>query len=430
MIARSHKSTLSGHARAPGSKSHTIRAVLMATMSEGTSYIRNPLTSRDAKSSLDAARAFGAKVTVEDGVWIIEGRGKNLQVPENYVECGNSGTVSAFSSLMAGLVDGYTFITGDEQIRRRPIYPSVEAINALGGHAVFTRPGSKACPIVVKGPIKGGKVHFTGLLSQMISGTLMVAPLLPEDTEITVDNPLETPYLQMTLDWIKHHGVEIENPQNFKYFKIKGGQSYRAQDTVIPSDWSGVAFPLVAAVVTQSNVIIDGVDFHDSQGDKAVVDLLISMGADIEKDVEGGRLIIKGGKPLQSGFTFDLQNIPDSLPAMSVAAAYAQGDTKFVGLDAVRLKETDRVAVMQSELGKMGASIEVGADYMIVHGGKPLKGAEVESYDDHRIAMAMTIAGFFAEGETVVKDAECVAVTFPNFFEVMKNIGADVATEE
>ncbi|MGI6403853.1 MAG: 3-phosphoshikimate 1-carboxyvinyltransferase [Oscillospiraceae bacterium] len=429
MIARSYKSTLSGHVQVPGSKSHTIRAVLMATMSEGTSYIRNPLTSQDAKSSLEAAKAFGAKVTIADGVWAVEGLGKNLKVPDNYLECGNSGTVSAFGAMMAGLVDGYTFITGDEQIRRRPIYPSVDAINALGGHAVFTRPGSNACPIIVKGPLKGGKVRFTGLLSQAVSATLMVAPLLPEDTEITVDNPLETPYLQMTLDWICRHGVKIENPQSYQYFKIKGGQSYRPQDTVIASDWSGVAFPLVAAVVTQSNVIIDGVDFHDSQGDKAVVDLLISMGADIEKDIEGGRLIIKGGKPLQSGLTFDLQNIPDSLPAMSVAAAYAQGDTKFIGLDAVRLKETDRVAVMQSELGKMGASIKVGEDYLLVHGGKPLKGAEVESYHDHRIAMAMTIAGFFAEGETVVKDAECVAVTFPNFFEVMKHIGADVTTQ-
>ncbi len=429
MIAKSRKSTLSGHAQAPGSKSHTIRAVLMATMSDGTSYIRNPLTSQDAKSSLEAAEAFGAKVTMADGVWMVEGRGKNLQVPDNYLECGNSGTVSAFGSMMAGLVDGYTFITGDEQIRRRPIYPSVEAINALGGKAVFTKPGSDSCPIVVKGGLTGGKVHFTGLLSQMISATLMIAPLLPGETEILVDNPLETPYLQMTLDWIKRHGVEIENPQEFKYFKIQGGKSYQAQDTVIASDWSGVAFPLVAAVVTQSDVIIDGVDFHDSQGDKAVVDHLISMGADIQKDIEGGRLLIKGGKPLTSGLTLDLQNTPDSLPAMSVAAAYAQGDTTFIGLDAVRLKETDRVAVMQSELGKMGASIEVGDDYMVVHGGKPLTGAMVESYRDHRIAMAMTIAGFFAKGETVVQDAECVAVTFPNFFEVMGNMGADVETQ-
>lgn len=429
MIAKVKRSALSGTAQAPGSKSHTIRAVLMATMAEGKSIIHNPLTSQDAKSALEAAAAFGAATTMEDGVWTVEGRGKNLQVPDNFLECGNSGSVSAFGSMMAGLVDGYTFITGDAQIRRRPIYPSVEAINALGGWAQHTKPGSTACPIVVRGVIKGGQVRFEGLLSQMISGTLMVAPLLDGTTEIFVENPLETPYLQMTMDWIKKYGVSIENPQDFKYFSIKGGNTYKAQETTIASDWSGVAFPLVAALVTESDMVIDSVDFNDSQGDKAVVDHLIAMGGDIQKDVEGGRIIVKGGKPMKSGLTFDLKNIPDSLPAMSVAAAFAEGDTTFTGLDAVRLKETDRVAVMQSELGKMGASIDVGPDFMTVHGGKPLTGAAVESFHDHRIAMAMTLAGFFAEGETIVADAECVAVTFPNFYQLMKKLGATVETE-
>lgn len=429
MIARSKKSVLNGRVLVPASKSHTIRAILLAAMSEGTSVIRNPLPSQDAKSALEAAAAFGAKVAEEPGVWTVEGRGKNLRLPENYLECGNSGSVSAFGSLMAGLIDGYTFITGDAQIRRRPILPAVEAVNALGGTAFVTRPGATACPIVVRGVMKGGSIRFEGLLSQMVSGTLMVAPLLSGPTEIFVDDPRETPYLQMTLDWVSRHGVAIENPRGFKYFSVAGGQSYRACETVIPSDWSGVAFPLVAGVVTDSEVVIDAVDFDDCQGDKAVADHLAAMGADVTKDRKNNRLVVRGGRPLPSGVTIDLRNTPDALPALSVAAAYAQGSTTFTGLAAVRLKETDRVAVMAGELAKMGAHIETGPDHMTVYGGHRLTGTTVESFHDHRIAIAMSICGLFAEGETVIRDADCVAVTFPSFYDALGKIGARFATE-
>ena len=426
MIFKSKQSTLKGTAQVPASKSHTMRAIFLATMSEGKSVIRNPLFSLDTQSALSAAEAFGAKITTEPDVWTIEGRGKHLMLPENYIECGNSGSVSAFCSIMAGLVDGYVFVTGDASIRRRPISAAVQAINDLGGQAFFTHPESKACPIIVRGVMQGGQTRFDGLLSQMISGILLVAPLLKSDTEIFIDKPLEIPYLQMTLDWIARHGVQIDNLQDFKHFRITGGQSYRACETTIAHDWSGVAFPLVAGVVTESEVVIDSVDFQDSQGDKAVVDYLIEMGADITKDVTGGRILVRGGKKLSSGVTLNLANTPDALPALCVAAAYADGETTFTGLAPVRLKETDRVAVMQNELGKMGAKMEAGPDHLKVYSGHPLTGTKVESHHDHRIAMAMAISGFFAQGETQVNDAECVAVTYPNFFEVMEGLGANI----
>ena len=157
-----------------------------------------------------------------------------------------------------------------------------------------------------------------------------------------------------------------------------------------------------------------------------VVEHLIAMGADIEKDSDGHRLIVHGGKKLKSGLTINLNDIPDSLPALSVAACYAEGTTTFTGLAHVRVKETDRVAVMERELKKLGADVETGPDYMIVHGGKPLKGAEVESYDDHRVAMAMTVAGLFCEGEMRVNNAECASVSFPGFFEKMNAIGCGI----
>lgn len=421
------KSSLRGSAVVPGSKSHTIRAVLLATMSKGRSVVYNPLPSLDCKSAMHVAECFGAKASMEPGVWTVEGVGRELKVPENYVDCGNSGSTAYFAASMAALTEGWTFLTGDAQIRRRPILPVLEAINQLGGKAFPTRPGVNACPAVIGGRMRGGTARFHHSLSQFVSSVMLSAPLLEEDTEIINEDPLEKPYLQISIDWMRRYGVELaENSGDYSYFKIAGGQEYRAAESSIPSDWSGVAFPLVAGIITDSELTIRGVDFADSQGDKAVVDHLIAMGADVTKDPEKGELLVRGGKRLQSGLTIDLSDIPDSLPALSVAAAYANGDTRFTGLGHVRMKETDRVAVMEQELRKMGAGVESGSDYMIVHGGKPLTGAVVDSHDDHRVAMAMAVCGLAAEGETTVRDSQCAAVSFPTFFEVMEDLGAEL----
>ncbi|MEA4847819.1 MAG: 3-phosphoshikimate 1-carboxyvinyltransferase, partial [Clostridiaceae bacterium] len=176
-------------------------------------------------------------------------------------------------------------------------------------------------------------------------------------------------------------------------------------------------------------IVISGVDFDDCQGDKAVVDHLIAMGGNIGKDPKNKRMVVKGGTPLHGGLTIDLNDIPDSLPALSVAACFAEGKTTFINLAHVRVKETDRVAVMENELKKLGADIEIGPDHMIVNGGKTLTGAVVESHDDHRVAMALAVAGLFAQGETIVKDSECANVSFPKFYEKMNALGAGFEVE-
>lgn len=424
------KSSLKGDTYVPSSKSHTIRAILLAAMAEGTSHLTNPLPSLDCQSALHAAACFGAETKIENGLWTVTGVGRKLQIPENYIDCGNSGTTTYFVASMAALTNGYTVLTGDSQIRRRPISPVLNAVRQLGGTAFTTRPNVDACPVVIKGRMRGGTVKFSRSISQFVSSIMLSAPLLDGDTEIINESPLEKPYLQLSIDWMKRYGVELEEKrEDYTYFKIKGNQTYKAADTIIPADWSAVAFPLVAGVVTSSQITISGVDFKDSQGDKAVVDHLIAMGADIVKDQENNRIIIAGGKPLRSSLTIDLTDIPDSLPALAVAAAFAEGETKFTGLAHVRLKETDRVAVMTNELKKVGAEVHAGDDYMIVRGGRPLKGTVVESYDDHRIAMAMAICGLFAEGEMRVKDSECAAVSFPDFVKVMQKLGSDMREE-
>ena len=431
MFAISRRSSLYGEIIVPGSKSHAIRAVLLAAMADGRSRIKNPLTGSDGKSALSAARAFGARVEEDDGVWTVYGTGGNLKVPDDVIDSGNSGTTMLFTMGMAALCEGYTVITGDDQIRRRPVSHLVSALNEIGANAFLTRPGLEAPPVIVKGRIKGGTAHFSGFNSQAVSAILMASALGEGRVDIEIKNPLEKPYLQMTIDWMRRYGVELSlNSKDYTRLSVEGNQSYTACDSVIPSDWSGVAFPLVAAVCTPSQLTVSGVDFDDAQGDKIIADHLIAMGADITKDSDGGRLIIKGGKPLKGGLTINLDDIPDSFPAFSVAACYAEDPVTFTGLSHVRIKETDRVAVMEKELTKLGAKIETTADTMRIYGGRALTGTEVESYGDHRIAMALMVAGLFADGSMKVKDAQCASVSFPTFFESMNRVGAGIELTE
>ena len=425
MYSISRKSALKGSITVPASKSHTIRAVLLAALAEGTSHIANPLVSEDCLSAMKAARAFGAEIAEDAGRWTVKGCGGHLLVPDNVVDCGNSGTSTNFTMGLAALCNGCTVITGDYQIRRRPVSALVSALNELGAEAFVTRPGQEAPPVVIRGVMKGGTAHFSGFNSQVVSATMLAGALCPAPVTIEVADPLEKPYLQMTIDWMKKYGVTLaEQSPDYKHFVLKGGASYKAVDSTIPGYWAAVAFPLIAAVCTPSELRITGLDFFDAQGDKAVVDHLIAMGADITKDSSQGTLTVLGGKPLKGGATINLNDTPDALPALCIAAAYAQGDTTFTGLAHVRVKETDRVAVMEQELAKLGARVTSTKETMTIRGGSPLTGAPVECHDDHRIAMALCIVGLFADGATTVKDAECASVSFPNFFELMAGVGA------
>ncbi|MGH0052592.1 MAG: 3-phosphoshikimate 1-carboxyvinyltransferase, partial [Sphaerochaetaceae bacterium] len=259
-------SALRGRLQVPGSKSHTIRAVLLSLLAEGKSEIYNPLASGDGLSALAAARAFGAKIEEKEGCWVIEGRGGALLIPEDCINTGNSGTTTCFFSSVAALVDGWTVITGDEQIRRRPIKALVEALNTLGASAFLTREGKSSPPVVIKGKMRGGAVQIDGTNSQYVSSLLLSCPLSAGDTEIVVEHPLETPYVQITLDWMNRYGITVEKNSDYSRFLIHGGQTYHAGSFSIPSDFSAVAFPLVAAILSDSDLLLTGLDFQDSQG--------------------------------------------------------------------------------------------------------------------------------------------------------------------
>lgn len=420
---------LKGSLQVPGSKSHTIRSVLLATLAGGRTCIENPLASGDGLSALAASRAFGAIVNEEENRWVVQGRGGVLQVPSNVLDTGNSGTTTCLFTSVASLVDGYTVITGDEQIRRRPILPLVDALNALGATAFLTRGGQGCPPVVVKGVLQGGTVTIEGKNSQYVSSLLLSAPLAKRTTVIQVANALEKPYVQLTLDWMKRLGIEVANPADYTQFVVEGGQQYQSGDFTIPSDWSAVAFPLVAAAITRSDLVLTGLDFSDSQGDKHVVDILARFGANVYRQKEC-ELHIVGGERLKGGLTIDLSDIPDALPALSVLATQAEGRTVFVNLEHVRQKETDRVAEMTAKLNSLGCSLHIERDSLVVDGPTPIQGGIVSSSDDHRIAMALVAAGLASEGEVVITDAQCADVSFPGFFSKFAACGAGLFIEE
>ena len=421
------KSSLKGNLEVPGSKSHTIRAVLLATLAKGISTINNPLLSGDGESAIEAAKAFGAKVTRKERQLVIEGRGIPLSVPEKGIDTKNSGTTTSFVTSLATLTEGETFITGDEQIQKRPIKVLVDALRSLGSDVTIIRGNSQAPPLVVKGGLKGGEVILDGFNSQFVSSLLLASPLAKNRSEITVTNPLEKPYIQMTLDWMRRFGATVQgNEPVYTHFVIEGGQHYRNGEFTIPSDWSSAAFPLVAALVSDSHLTLSGLDFSDAQGDKRVVGLLISMGADIVINNLEHTLTIKGGKKLKGGQVIDLGDIPDALPALCVAALFSEGETTFTNLAHVRVKESDRVQVMAEELGKLGSKITIGSDHMVVHGGFPLHGATLESHNDHRVAMALTAASLMVDGSVRINDVGCTEVSYPNFFASLIDVGAAI----
>lgn len=458
MKIKSQKSRLKGHIQVPGSKSHTIRALLLAALADGTSYIKNPLPSEDCLNTSKAIPLMGAKVSLGDeskkigGCWTVHGAGKNIHLPEDVVDVGDSGSLLYFLSSIAATFEGWSIFTGDELIRRRPVHHVVEALNQLGAECYVSQPGKQVCPLLIKGPIKPGTVITAGeVSSQYISGMMMAALRLDGTLNIELTNPKETPYLTMTQKWLERVGAKVEISDDFKHIAVYGPVDIKAFDCTVPSDWEGVAFPLIGALLSDSEIVIDGIDGSGTQGDQEIVSVLKKMGADIEWDKDAETITVRGGKcsknkigrlstqNCENGeFHVPISGYPDAICAIAVAAAFAEGTVVIEDAAVCRRKETDRIKVMCQFLKLLGADVEEGEDFMVIKGHAPvledgsenpdfkLHGGQIKSFGDHRIAMSFACFGLgLPAGESlVIEDAECCAVSFPGFFESMNGINA------
>jgi 3-phosphoshikimate 1-carboxyvinyltransferase len=404
-----------------------IRALYFGALGQGKSIIRNPVRSKDSLSAANLVKALGVEIDMTRGdYWIV--KGGPFSLPEDVIDVGNSGTSMYMGSSLLASLSGWSCVTGDEQIRRRPIKPLLDAHKMLGAD-VFTLRDNGSAPFVIRGPLKGGKTFVDGLISQYVSSVILAASLAEKDTEIVVDRANEVPYIEMTLQWMRSLGVEVEESDNYNRFFVRAGQKYSVFDKPVPSDFSSAAFMLIGAAITESEVTLQGLDTGDVQGDKVLIDILQDMGADIDVHEMGKKgIVVKGGVPLK-GRTIDCSVTPDSVPILSVLGCYADGETRLLNIESSRHKETDRPLLMQKELRKLGADIELTKDELIIRHSK-LKGAEVQSYKDHRIVMALCIAGLIAEGETVVPHIESATISYPGFDTSLKSLGALVEYAE
>ncbi len=421
-----NRSKIFGELYAPPSKSYTHRAITVAALSH-ESVIHKPLLSADTMATIHACEMFGAYIERHDDDLIIHGVDGKPGVPDDVIDVANSGTTLRFMTAVSALADGITVLTGDSSIRARPNGPLLDVLNDLGVESYSTR--NNACaPIVVRGGLKGAIVQIDGSISsQFISALLIACPLTNNSTTLSIKGELKSkPYVDVTLDMIEKAGGEIhvENTNNTKFI-IPANQKYDLKEYTVPGDFSSASYLLAAAAMTGSDVIVKNL-FRSEQGDIAIIDILRRMGANIEWDSEEGIVTVKGGE--LHGTTVDAGATPDLVPTVAVLAAVADGVTVIENAEHVRYKETDRLRAMAIELTKMGIKVKEETDKLTITGGN-LVGAEVNGWHDHRIVMALTIAGMVA-GNTTIDTAESVSISYPDFFDKMRSLGSDVSTIE
>ncbi|MDR3206116.1 MAG: 3-phosphoshikimate 1-carboxyvinyltransferase [Candidatus Methanoplasma sp.] len=407
---------LHGRAAPPPSKSHTHRAVFLAAMADGRSRLSNVLLSEDTKATIRASEAMGASFECDGGSLVADGG--NLHPPSGTVDAANSGTTMRIFSGLASMFDSRVRIDGDGSLRKRPMGPLLDALAQTGTEC--TSDGGRP-PVTVKGPNRGGSVRIDGgVSSQFITSLLMASPMLPNDSEITVEgNTISEPYLNVTTHMMGLFGADVK--KDGRIFRVRGGTGYRPYDYRIPADFSSAAFPLVAGALG-GDVTVEGLDMNDPQGDKAIVDILKRAGADVS--VDGGSVTVR--RSSLSGLEIDIGGVPDLFPVLAVLLSTAKGGSRLYGAPQLRFKESDRIRTTEAMLRAIGADIAGTDDGCIIHGKPALKGGRIENEGDHRIMMAAAVASLVCESPVEMENAECCAVSYPSFPEEMKGLGMRV----
>lgn len=403
-----------GAVRPPGSKSITNRALVCAALAEGLSTLTGALDSEDTRVMIDALQRLGmdvsmdaeaARVTVEGCAGRPPSRGAELYVA-------NSGTTMRFLTAMVCLGEGVFRLDGTRRMRERPVGDLLEALAQLGADA-RSEPGNGCPPVVVHATgLRGGRAEVAGSISsQFLSGLLMAAPCARGDVELAVAGPLVSrPYVDMTLAVMRAFGAEAREPGPGR-FLVPTGSPYRARTYAVEPDASAASYFFAAAAMTGGRVTVEGLSRQSLQGDVAFCACLERMGCRVEY---GPDSITVTGAPLR-GIEADMNAISDTVQTLAAAALVAEGPTTVTGVAHVRHKETDRIAALAAELRKLGAAVEERPDGLTIAPG-PLRPAEIETYDDHRMAMSLALVGLCAPGVVILNPA-CTAKTYPRFFE-------------
>jgi len=415
---------LDGRVSVPGSKSITNRALLLAALASGESHLSGGLESDDTvvmRAALDAM-GIGLETTStstgDDAAenWTVNGRGGHFDVPDHTLDCGNSGTTVRFLTAALTLAPGPIIVDGNARMRERPISDLVTSLRALG--ARLTIEGKADCPPVRihGGGLPGGAAVIDGSRSsQYVSAVAQVAPYANHDVELGFKDGIivSRPYIDLTLDVMRAFGAEAEW-RGAERLWIRAGQPYQARDYTIEPDASSAAYPFCAAAIAGGRVSVSGIPADSLQADFKILDLLERMGCRVDR--QGDIVSVTGPSDgLHSLGEIDMNDFPDAVLAYAVVALFADGPTTIKNVANLRIKETDRLAALESELNKLGAHAKAGPDSLRIEPG-PMRGAEIETYDDHRMAMSFALAGLRIPGVTIL-DPGCVSKTWPGYFD-------------
>lgn len=419
MEALIKQSRLTGPIQAPASKSSMQRACAAALLNKGTTSIHNPGHSNDDKAALGVIRALGAEVT--QGADILKIVSQGVRPGKAAVNCGESGLgIRMFAPIIA-LSEKPIAVNGEGSLLTRPMDFFDEIFPQLGIRVVSNK---GRLPLEIQGPLQPRTISIDGSLSsQFLTGLLFAyAAAGAKDVSIKVNNLKSRPYIDLTLEVLRHFGWEVEN-RNYEEFYFSGGSVPADRTYTVEGDWSGGAFLLVAGAIA-GPITVKGLDTASTQADKAILQALRDCGAEIVID-DPGRMQRIGPAALKA-FEFDATDCPDLFPPLVALAAYCEGTTVIDGVSRLAHKESNRGLTLQDEFGKMGVVIRLEGDRMYVEGGKGVKGALVHSRHDHRIAMACAVAGLRAEGDTTIEEAQAIDKSYPDFYEHLQQLGATV----
>ncbi len=427
MKATIQPSKLSGAIQANASKSSMQRACAAALLTKGKTVLQNPGYSNDDKAAIEIIKTMGAIVEHAEDELIVTSEGFP-EIPLSggggaEINCGESGlSIRMFTSLVA-LSEKEITINGQGSLVTRPMDFFDEILPQLG---VKIKSNDGKLPMIIQGPLQPKNIEVDGSLSsQFLTGLLMAyAAAGAKDVSIKVNNLKSKPYIALTLDVMKQFGMQVPQNKNYEEFIFHGesGQSTNQPiNYTVEGDWSGGAFLLVAGVIA-GPITVRGLDLMSPQADKAIIDALMAANAGIAMDAKGIQL-----HPTEmDGFYFDATDCPDLFPPLVALAAYCKGKTTIKGVSRLIHKESNRAITLQDEFDKMGVTIDLEDDIMIVHGGGIVKGADIHSHHDHRIAMACAVAALKANSETVIEEAQAVNKSYPDFYEHLKQLGADI----
>lgn len=418
MDVRVVRSLVGGTLEPPSSKSMTHRALVCSALAQGESVIRSPLISDDTLATRWILELLGAEVSGTDEEWRV--RGGALNEPYAELDCGESGTTIRFMTAVSSLVDGVCKLSGGQSLSRRPMEPLVDGLRQLGVK-IDSRDGLPPITVKGRGRIPGGEAAIRGdISSQFVSALLLVAPLADRETVVKITTQLESkPYISMTMDTQRLYGVDVKASNDMSEYMVSR-QKYTPAELTVEGDWSSAAFLLAAGAIA-GGVTVGNLNMESEQADMAILDVLRSMEAVVESQDSS----IHVREATLKGVSLDISDCPDLFPVVASLCATASGTSTLTGIRRLQFKESDRIAAMTEGLKRMGVRTALDEDTLTIEGGKP-KGSSISPHQDHRIAMAFTVLGLAADGETIIMDADCVSKSYPGFWDDMESIGAEI----